>query len=397
MIKKVVIAALVLAAAIVGFELGSSVGETPFSIGQPKPPVVVNPPATVDFSQFWDVWRRVHDEFYEKDKLNDGAMVYGAIQGMVKASGDKYGEFFTPEETKNFTDTIAGSFDGIGAEIGLKNGQIIIVAPLKGTPAEAAGVKPGDYILKVDDESTFEMSLERAVTLIKGPRGTKVRLTVSRKEAEQPLEIEITRARIDVPAIDSKMRPAEPGVGLIEIRTFTDTAPANFRKAVQALKRQGLQRLVIDLRNDPGGVLEAAVAIGSVFTGPDKVIAIEKQREGEPKEHKTLDNALLGGVPVVLVVNEGTASAAEILAGALRDHLGTPIIGQPTFGKGSVQSYEPLDNGASLKITTAHWFTPKGDSIEGAGLKPDIEVVNDEAVPDVDAQLLKALEVLKAL
>lgn len=402
LVKRILIAALAVAAVLVSFEIGR-VANAPASFVSPLVSKISQKtavqPSNIDLSQFWEVWNEVHSVFYDRAKLNDQTLVYGAIKGMVRASGDKYGEFFTPEEAKNFLDSIEGSFDGIGAQIGVKNDQIIVVAPLKGTPAERAGLKPKDAILKIDDASTAEMSLEQAVSLIKGPRGSKVRLSIGREGVDAAFDVTITRAHIEIPIAEGKV--LEPGVGYVSLSTFTDTAPEKFRTIAKDLKSQGVRRLIIDVRNNPGGVLTAAVEIASVFTGPGQVIAIEKLPEGKPVEHKTLGAALFADAPLVLLVNGGSASASEILAGALRDLKGAKLVGEQTFGKGSVQSFSEVSKKASLKLTTAHWFTPKEYSIEGQGLAPDVVVkaeTPDKTQKDQpDSQLNAALDVLKKL
>src|SRR3989338_535145 len=399
--KPVIGVVLALAALFLVFEAGRLIGlpsgrSPAFQFLDTLKISATSTPADVDLRLFWDVWNTVHEQYYGKDDIKDEELVYGAIKGMVRASGDKYGEFFTPEETKNFLEAIAGSFDGIGAEITSRDGQITIVAPLKDTPAERAGLKPGDLVLKINEDTTFEMSLERAVSLIKGPRGSTVTLLINRPELETPLEVSIVRAHIEVSAVESKFIENEPGLGYVAIRTFSETAPREFRQAVKRLVNQGLKRLIIDVRNDPGGVLDAAVEVASVILGPDKVIAVEKTKTGEPVEHKSVgDRVLAEDLPVVILVNGGTASASEILAGALRDLRSTLIIGEKTFGKGSVQSYAELRAGASVKITTAQWFTPAGESLEGNGLEPDVLVADELTEGTPDAVLNKALELIK--
>lgn len=354
-------------------------------------------PQDVDFNLFWDVWHDVETSFVDKSKMDKKAMVYGAIAGMVKSLKDPYTVFMAPEEAKKFKDDVSGSFEGIGAEIGIRKDVLTIVSPLKDSPAEKAGLRAGDKILKINDTLTADLTVDEAVTLIRGPKGTEVTLYITRDGFESAKEIKIVRGVIKIPTVKFEMK--EGNIAYIALYYFYGNSSMELRGALRDALLSGAQGLVLDLRNNPGGLLDMSIDIASIFLPEGKVVVSEDYGNGEKSEHKSYGPAVLKDFPMVVLVNEGSASASEILAGALRDVRGVKLIGQKTFGKGSVQRMEDLEEGASLKVTIAKWFTPNGYSISDGGLQPDVEVVitDEDIEKNKDPQLEKALETIKSL
>jgi len=311
-----------------------------------------------------------------------------------------YSEFFKPEDAKKFEEDISGSFGGIGAEIGSKDGFIVIVSPLKNSPAERAGLKPGDKILMINSTSTEGMSVVEAVKLIRGEVGTEVKLTILREKEEKPKEIKIIREIIQVPTLDYEVKD---GILIVKLYSFNTNAEELFYKAVvDGFLRQKAQGLILDLRNNPGGFLDVAVDLAGWFLKKGTLVVKEVTREKNNggNNHLANGNGALKDIPVVVLINKGSASASEILAGALQIQRGVKLVGEETFGKGTVQRLIKLSDGSSLKITVANWVLPNGQILEGNGLKPDIEVKTNNEEQDNkdtknDPQLQKALEVVK--
>jgi len=354
--------------------------------------------SNVDFNLFWDVWSRLEEKFVDKKKIDRQKMAFGAISGLVSSLKDPYTEFFPPAESQQFQEDIKGSFGGIGAEIGMKKSIVTIIAPLKGNPAEKAGLRAGDKIFKIDDTVTSDLNLEEAVRLIRGEPGTAVRLTVMRDSFDRAKEYKITREIIKVQIIDTEKKPG--GIFVIKLHHFTETAAGEFRNAVQQFLDSHSQKLILDLRNDPGGYLTVATDIGSWFSGPGEIIARERYGDGKEDQYRSSGYQILQKVPTVVLVNEGSASASEIVAGALRDLNGTKLIGTKTFGKGSVQEVINLPQNSSMKVTIAKWLTPKGLEIDGKGLEPDIKVeipADRELKPGEDPVMDKGMEVLQKM
>jgi carboxyl-terminal processing protease len=350
------------------------------------------PPEEIDFSLFWEAYHKLQEKFVDKSKIDPKQIIYGAISGMVKSLGDPYTTFLTPEETKRFIEDVKGTFEGIGIEIGIKKGQLQVIAPLEGTPAYKAGLKAGDKILKINDTPTVDLTLEQAVSMIRGPKGTKVRLTIYREGWEKEKEIEIVRDVIEVPSLRWEEKD---GIIYIKIYQFTEKASFDFAKAAIEILKLPSRRIVLDLRDNPGGYLEVAQDIAGWFLEKGKTVVIEEFANGERKEYKSEGPSYFSDYKIVVLINGGTASGAEILAGALRDNLGILLIGEKSFGKGSVQELERLREG-SLKITIAKWLTPKGKLISDVGLEPD-EVVKIPEGEERDLQLERAIEILKSL
>ncbi len=360
------------------------------------------PPPTyneVNFNLFWDVWSRLEEKYVDASKIDRQKLVFGAIQGMVKAVDDPYTEFMPPAENKQFQEDIKGSFYGIGAEIGIRKGTLTIIAPLKGNPADLAGLKAADKILKVDETITADLNLEEAVRLIRGEKDTPVRLLIARDSFDMPKEFTIVRGEIRVMILETTTR--DDGIFVIELRHFTENAAFEFRRAVQEFKTSGAKKLVLDLRNNPGGFLQIAVDIASWWIPAGETVAEERFAEGNSEFYRSSGHNLLANTPTIILVNQGSASASEIVAGALRDHRGIKIIGAKTYGKGSVQEVINLPMNSSLKITIAKWLTPKGTEINGKGIEPDVVVEIPEKISEEDQDrdffMEKGIEVLKGL
>lgn len=352
-----------------------------------------------DFNLFWDVWSKVEDKFVDKAKIDREKLVYGAISGMVRALGDPYSEFLPPAETKQFQQDIKGSFGGIGAEIGIRKSMLTIIAPLKGSPAEKIGLKAGDKIIKIDDKTSIDLPLDEAVRLIRGETGTKVRLTIMRDSFEKAKEFVITRNIIKIQILDTEQKP--DGIFVIKLHHFTENAGLEFRKAVEEFYRSKSKKIIFDLRNNPGGFLTVSVDIASWFIPSGDVVARERYADGSEDSYRSSGYRLFENVPTVVLTNEGSASAAEIVAGALRDAKGVKLVGAKTFGKGSVQEVLNLAKNSSLKVTIAKWLTPKGTEINGKGLDPDVEVKipekPKEGEEDRDWIMEKGMEVVREL
>lgn len=365
-------------------------------------------PETVDFSLFWEAWNLVHEKYVDRSELETQDLVLGAIQGMVKAVGDPFTVFLQAEESQRLQEDISGEFAGVGIEIGLRGSVLTVIAPLEDTPADRAGIIAGDRIIEIDSQSAVDITLDEAVSKIRGRRGTKVILTVLREKdsTEERKEFEIIRDRIRVPTV--KFSKIESDIGHIRLFSFNQIAKNEFNKALNELKKQGAdKKIILDLRNNPGGLLDLAIDLSSYFLDPGQVVVIEDFGNGQRDELKARSNGALKDAKVVILINKGSASASEIVAGALHDNKDVKLIGEKTFGKGSVQQVEDLRFNTSLKITVAKWLTPKGRSISDEGIEPDIEVEvpqemidNQEfevGVAGKDPQLDKAIEVIKNL
>ena len=355
-----------------------------------------NKPDKLDFNIFWDVWKKVNNNYVSQDATKDTKKrVYGAIKGMVASLGDPYSVFFDPDETKDFTTELDGKFTGIGAELGVRDGILTVIAPIEGMPAEKAGLLAGDKVIKVNDELTNDMSIEDAVKKIRGERGTEVTLTVLHKNAKETSEIKIVRDEIDIKSVTYEKK--EGNVGYIRIKGFMDDTDEEFDKVVSQALADKVKGLIVDVRSNPGGNLQTAINIISKFVPKGEVILWERDRKGNEKDYRAVDGQELKNLPVVVLIDGGSASASEILAGALRDDRHSLLIGTKSFGKGSVQSLEPIRGGSSLKVTIAKWLTPSKQSIHEVGIKPTIKV--ELSLEDIknknDKQLKKAMEEIK--
>jgi carboxyl-terminal processing protease len=349
-----------------------------------------------DLGTFWQAWETIDDIHLKAKEAKNEERVYGAISGLVSSLKDPYSLFLKPGDSKQFEDDIRGNFGGIGAELGIRKGRLLIIAPLKDTPASRAGLRGGDAILRVNATSTDGMSIDEAVRIIRGKERTQVTLMIARESWEKPREFKLTRERIVVPTLDSEIK--EGNIAYVRLYSFNGNAGSLFYQAIAEASTQGARGLLFDLRNNPGGYLDAAVNLAGWFLPRGTLVVSEEGRMGVMEELRANGNAALANFPVVMLINEGSASASEILAGALRDQRHIKLVGAQSFGKGTVQQLTDLRDGSSLKLTIAHWVLPSGTILEGKGIVPDIEVkLTDEDIEKKrDPQLDKALEVLKA-
>lgn len=355
----------------------------------------------VDFAPFWKAWQVINEKYVATNstttevKVTDQARVWGAIEGMTKSLGDPYTVFFPPVESKGFAEAIAGNFEGVGMEVGLRDGILVVIAPLKGTPAYLAGIKSGDKILEIDKKSTDKLSTEEAVKLIRGKKGTTVSFTILREGKKDPFNISVTRDVIDMPTIDTETKG---DVFVIHLYNFSAISANLFRNSLRQFVESGKTKLIIDVRGNPGGYLEAAIDMASWFLPAGKTVVKEDFRNDKDNNifRSKGYNIFNENLKMVVLIDGGSASASEILAGALHENGVATLVGTQSFGKGSVQELVEITKDTSLKVTIAKWLTPNGTSISHGGLTPDVVVKLDEAeyLKGVDTQLNKALEIL---
>lgn len=326
---------------------------------------------------FSEVLNLVEDQYVEP--VSDEKLIQGAIKGMLQ-SLDPHSTYMTPDEYKELQVETRGTFGGIGIEITIRDGVLTVVSPIEGTPADKAGIKANDQIIKINGESTKDMSINEAVKRLRGPEGTKVRITIIREGEPKPLEFEIVRALIHIQSV--KYRTLEPGFGYVRIASFQSDTAQQLRKALDALEQENkpMKGLILDLRNNPGGLLEQAVQVSDEFIDSGLIVYTKGRKEEQQMKFEARKNDRPHKYPIVVLVNGGSASASEIVAGALQDHKIALILGEPTFGKGSVQTVIPLENGSAVRLTTALYYTPSGRSIQAKGIEPDIYVPREERV-----------------
>lgn len=339
--------------------------------GAPKSSVQENPDVYQYLKLFSDVMSIVQENYV--DKVDQKKLIHGAINGMLREL-DPHSSFLKPEDYKELQIETKGKFGGLGIEITIRDNILTVVAPLEGTPADKAGVQANDQIMKIDDQPTQDMSLMDAVHKMRGPKGSKVKLTIIRKGERKPLEFELIR---DIIAIQSvKSRTLEPGFGYVRISSFQSGTAGDLRKSLDQLEfeNQGMQGLILDLRNDPGGLLDQAVEVSDEFLEEGLIVYTGGRLESQKMRFEAHKNSKPHSYPIVVLVNSGSASASEIVAGALQDHKRAIIMGEPTFGKGSVQTVIPLNDGSALRLTTSLYYTPSGRSIQAKGIEPDILV-----------------------
>lgn len=349
---------------------------------------------------FWKVWTILSDKYVEATTTDSQKRIWGAIEGLASSQGDPYTVFFPPEENKTFKNDIAGNFEGVGMEIGIKDGTLTVVAPVKNSPAYRAGVKAGDRIIKIDNRNATDLAVDEAVKLIRGARGTTVKIIFVREGRKEPIEISLIRDIIDIPTLETEVKS---DIFIIRLFSFTAMSPELFRNALRDFLKSGKNKLVIDLRGNPGGYLDAAWDIASWFLPAGKIIVTEdfggkaEDKVYRSKGYDVLNQFFGKNYKVAILVNNGSASAAEIFAGALQEHGVAKIIGQKTFGKGSVQELVGITADTSLKVTIARWLTPNGHNLSHDGLNPDFEVkiTDKEAEAKKDPQLEKAIEILR--
>lgn len=383
----------------------------------------------IDFSIFWDVWNRLARSYIFKKDLIPQKMVYGAISGMVSSLGDPYTVFLPPEQNKEAKDDLGGQFEGIGAQLGVKDKKVVVITPLKSSPAERAGIRPGDWIIKVNGVETLDWTLPQVVSEIRGPEGTSVDLTVLHPQASKSTDIKVTRETIQVASVEWETKKAkcsydgssdrqnkEAGTCTVQfidndctdcqkviylrLGKFGDNTNTDWNKAISEIEKvlnqsddSSIKGLVLDLRYNPGGYLSGSVYIVSEFL-ENGTVFIQENAAGTKQKFEVSRKGKLLTIPLVVLINKGSASSAEIVAGALQDRSRAKIVGETSFGKGSIQEVQELPQGAGVHITVAKWLLPSEKWINGNGIKPDVEVTNEVNGTDRDFQLEKAVEIL---
>ena len=394
-----------------GFAAGYVVNEG-FAFGEDKTQVIDVPEITAPtplpeaanatpdeleatFAPFWEAWQLVHEDYVDQP-LDDTEMMRGAIRGMLQSLGDQHTSYMDPQEYQQANSSIEGSYEGIGAWVDSTGDYLAIVSPMSGSPAEAAGLESGDLIIEIDGEDMTGIPGDLVIKKVLGPAGSTVELTVHREGESEPLIFEVTRATITVPSIEGEI--LEDGIGYIHIYTFGYTTTEELRAAIQDLLDQDAQGLIIDFRNNGGGLLSTAIHIASEFLPEGEVVLYERYGDGTQDIHNAIPGGLATEMPIVILINEGSASASEVVAGALQDHERGQLVGVTSFGKGSVQNWVPLNNNeGAVRVTIAKWYTPNDLTIHEIGLTPDVivEITDEDRENDLDPQLDKAIEILR--
>lgn len=401
-LKWIIILIVVYGAYYSGFQSGKK-GYT----FEPKEFKVINQaqvPATVDYSLLWKALEVVGTKYIEKDSINQQKVLYGAVKGAVESLGDPYTTFFEPKTLESFKTDLKGSFGGIGAEVGKKNNVIVIVAPIDDTPAKRAGLQAKDIIVSVDGQSTQDWSVDQAVDKIRGPKGTTVTLSIYREGKDKPFEVKIVRDVIAIKSVKLSYKETEVNgqkktIAIITLSRFGDDTKGLFDKAVMEILTKNVSGVVLDLRNDPGGYLQTAVDVASNWLKTGDLVVSEAHSDGSNIKFNAQGTSRLAGIKTVILINGGSASASEILAGALKDHNIANLIGEKSFGKGSVQELVDLPGGGAVKVTVAKWITPGGKNLNHDGLQPDFEVklTEEDFNAGKDPQMDKAVEELNKI
>jgi len=393
--------------AVLLFGTGYKWGEFTASQGGKITPISNNS-KNIDFAMFWKVWDTIEKKYVDKKKVDPKKMYYGAIKGLVASVEDPYTFFLPPVENKQSKQGLEGKFEGIGAQLGMKEGRVVVIAPLKGSPAEKAGILAGDIIVKVDNEQVSSMQLTQVVSKVRGDKGTKVHLTLGR--ADKQIEVDVVRDTITVESVEIKLdehlsacTTACDKVAYLKLNQFGDNTVDEWERKVAQIKAQWdsgeVKGLVLDLRGNPGGYLESSVYLAGEFLDQNKLVVKQESTSYENRDYYVTRKGSLLDIPMSVLIDGGSASAAEILSGALRDYKRAQLVGEKSFGKGSVQEAIDLGDGMGLHVTVAKWVLPKGDWINGKGIEPDVTVKN--VVPDGntmsrenDAQLDKAIQII---
>ncbi|MEA2092526.1 MAG: S41 family peptidase [Patescibacteria group bacterium] len=380
---------------LIFFVIGTAFFTSGFYVGKENQ-IIINPLEDIDFTIFNEVYHFIEKKHPEFENLTEEEVVYGAVEGMLRALGDDYTSFFSPERSILFMEDISGEFQGVGMEIGVRDGELRIISPLKNTPAYNAGIKAGDVITTVDGKEVANLTIEDAVLMIRGPEGTEVVLEIEREGEVK--KISIIRDVINIPTVEWEI--IEEDIAYIQIFSFYDSLKKDFSLIAKKISEEGkAKKIIIDLRGNPGGILDVAVDIASYFLEPGETVILTGKTKNESDEiikKKTGIDAVLANYPVVIIIDQGSASASEILAGALKDQINAVIVGEKSFGKGSVQSMQSLSDGSVLKITERYFFTPNKSIINEVGISPDIEILLTEKDIEEgrDPQLQAAVKVL---
>jgi carboxyl-terminal processing protease len=379
------------------FRLGVATGKKGF-VFSPKDFKIINQndqALTVDYNLLWQAIGVVNDKYIDRANIDQQEVLYGAIRGAVSAAGDEYTEFFDPKDLSNFRTELKGTFDGIGAEVGKRNNNIVIIAPLEGSPAQRAGLQPQDIIVQIDGTSTAEMNVDEAVSKIRGTKGTDVTLTIYREGRPSTFDVKITRDRIDIKSLKVSYQTINgKTIAVLKLSRFGDDTKDLFNQAVKDVQAHNVQGIVLDLRSNPGGYLDTAVDVASHWLPKGQLVVKEEHSQKDTTLYNSNGTNELGAIKTVILINGGSASASEIVAGALQDHGVAPLIGTKSFGKGSVQELVSLPGNSAVKVTIAKWITPNGKNLNKDGLVPNTEVkLSEEDINgNKDPQLDKALE-----
>ena len=397
--KKLVYILVSLPAVILALFIGIYIGERNSVVPVGAVPNIAGITNPEQFASFWKAWQILDDRYVTAGSTTPETRIYGAIQGLASSYGDPYTVFFPPVESQMFKDDIAGDFGGVGMEIGIKDKQLVVVSPIKESPAERAGVKAGDIILSINGTSTTSMGTDEAVKLIRGPKGTEVKISFMPTGSTKPVLRTIIRDTIKIPTIDTVTKPG--GIFVISLYSFTAQSPDLFREALRQFILSGNHKLILDLRRNPGGYLDAAWDMASYFLPAGKVVVTEDfGKNGPPNIYRSKGyNVFNKNLQMLILVDGGSASAAEILAGALQEQGIAKIVGVKTFGKGSVQELISITPNTSLKVTIARWLTPKGHNLSHDGLEPDYNVpmTEKDIAAKKDVQMEKAVQLLSDL
>ncbi len=350
--------------------------------------------AAADFGTFWQAWQAINDIYLRNGDIKNEDKVRGAMRGLVASLGDPYTQYFDPVDGQKFQEDVQGNFGGVGIEIGVRKNVLTVIAPLKSSPAEKAGIRSQDLIVAIDDKITEGTEIEDAVSRIRGEIGSTVKLSILREGWDKPKDFLLTRDRISVPTLKYEMKPG--GIAYIQIYSFNGNVDEQFYTAARQAIAAGAKGIVLDLRGNPGGYLDVAVDVAGWFLKKGQVVVSEESRQGKESEMRAQGNEAFLKLPIVVLINKGSASASEILAGALRDQRHAPLVGEQSFGKGTVQQIKDLADGSTIKITVAHWVLPSGEIIDHEGLKPDVEIklTDSDIEKNRDPQLDKALEII---
>ena len=387
--------------AVIFFALGFAVGQKrievtkkgfvpQISISNQLPPKNQN----IDFSLFWQVFETLPQKYIDKSAFEGQKLLYGAISGMVRSLGDPYTAFLDPKQNEAIKADLSGVYEGVGIQIGFnKDKRLVVIAPLSGTPAQKANVRAKDLILRIDERDTFDLTLPEAVDLIRGPAGTSVKLELLHEGQEKPQELEIERAKISVKSVEVEFKNEQKGeIAVIKVTRFGDQTDSEWDMAVSDILARKVMGVVVDMRNNPGGLLSSAVHLASDFIRG--TVVRQEFADGNVEPLAADHEGKLLKIPLTVLVNAGSASASEIFAGAIQDANRAKIVGEKTFGKGSIQTPEDLADGSGIHITTARWILPNGEWINGTGIKPDIEVKNSDSSASADLQLEQAIQEL---
>lgn len=392
--SRIVRATVIILFILGAFGFGFALGNQNLQFQNSFIPKIVNKelvkPKEIDFKLFWDVYEKLQSEALRTAKPEE--LLYRAIKGLVSGLKDPNSQFLNPEEAKLFSEDLKGEFEGIGVEIDVRNGNLVVVAPLDGLPAQKAGLKAKDIILEINGEETAELSLIEAIAKIRGKKGTEVTLKIKRDGTEK--EVKIVRETITVANV--MVEKKDNGIFYLRLRQFGDDIGQEIKSKAEEIRKENPRGIILDLRDNPGGILEGAVEVAGLFL-QDKKVVIQKFKGGKEEPLETSGEPIFEKIPLVVLVNGGSASASEIVAGAIQDYKRGKIIGEKTFGKGTVQTLEELEKKTALKLTIAEWLRPSGKSIEHEGVMPDIEVkrTDEEIEKDIDRQLERAIKEIK--